>query len=147
MTMRIRPSGIWIVNKKLLTLRYSYGGRERYNLPGGGHEGQETLVDTLIREFYEELGVTISVAHLQFVAETLVQDQHTLHMVFQMASLTGTPHCRRPETSALDVVWIPLVDLTPGMLYPNVTEALQSLFLHALPQPVHLGRIDQPWYG
>lgn len=145
--MRIRPCGIWIVNKQLLTLRYSYGNRERFNLPGGGHEGQETLVDTLIREFYEELGVEITVGPLQFTSETYVQDHHTLHMAFQITNITGIPQCRRPETSALDIVWLPLVSLEAGMLYPNISKPLQSVFLQRLTQPVHLGRIEQPWYG
>lgn len=37
----------------------AFGHRDHFELPGGGQEGNEDLIDTLIREIKEEVGVTI----------------------------------------------------------------------------------------
>ncbi|HIJ84494.1 MAG: NUDIX hydrolase [Magnetococcales bacterium] len=144
--MIIRPCGLWIVENRLLTMRYNYGGRDRFNLPGGGQEGHEQVVETLHREFHEEIGVRIDVGDLLFTAETLVRNRLVVHLAFQVTKLYGTPQCHASMTSALEIVWLPIANLEPETLYPAIGPAIQTLFLHGRSHPVHLGRLDQPWY-
>ncbi|MBF0423162.1 MAG: NUDIX domain-containing protein [Magnetococcales bacterium] len=144
--MIIRPCGLWIADGTVMTLRYVYDGRDRFNLPGGGHEGQEEIVATLRREFHEELGVKIVVGDLLFTAETLIRERHVLHLAFRVTELAGTPQIRSSETSALEIVWFPLSDVGHKPLYPAIGADLQAALHRSLPHPRHLGRLHQPWY-
>ena len=52
-----RPSiyGILIENNKILLFRQFDG----YDIPGGGAEIDETMTETLVREFWEETGIKV----------------------------------------------------------------------------------------
>ncbi|MBF0108475.1 MAG: NUDIX domain-containing protein [Magnetococcales bacterium] len=144
--MLIRPSGLFIDGHRILTLRYAYHGHDRFNLPGGGQEGKETVIDTLHREFLEELGVNIGVGDLLFTCETLVQERHLLHLVFQITRISGIPHCIPTATSAHDVAWLPIQELSRDTLYPAIGPEIRSSLLPEKRHPVHLGRLVQSWF-
>ena len=58
----IRVYGIYIcTNNKLLTCHELYGKREIIKLPGGGMQLGEGPIDTLKREFKEELGCEVEI--------------------------------------------------------------------------------------
>ncbi|MBF0349052.1 MAG: NUDIX domain-containing protein [Magnetococcales bacterium] len=144
--MLIRPCGICIVGNRLLTMRYTYGSHNRFNLPGGSQEGEEQVVDTLHREFMEELGVNIEVGDLLLTCETLIKNRLTLHLAFQITRIKGTPRCNPTETRAQEVTWLPLEHLGRDILYPAIGPELESAILPDHPHPTHLGRLNQPWF-
>ncbi|MEO5347026.1 MAG: NUDIX hydrolase [Magnetococcus sp. YQC-9] len=139
----IRPSGLIVSGKKILLLRYRYGNHDRFNLPGGNLEGDESLLDCLIREFNEELNLTVTPKELLYVAETRT-DKTTVHLVFRMEH-RGEPCLNPDQVRASELLWLPACELIAAPLYPAIGSALAA-WLKESPQPVHLGRIEQPWF-
>lgn len=56
---RVRARAIIIHNNKIVSMYREREGRVFYTFPGGGQEGDETEEDCVIREVYEEFGITI----------------------------------------------------------------------------------------
>ncbi|MBF0195779.1 MAG: NUDIX domain-containing protein [Magnetococcales bacterium] len=143
--MIIRPAGIYIENDKLLTMRYQYSGKDRYNLPGGNHEDGEEIRAVLAREFTEELCVEVTVGDLLFTAETLVEGREVLHLLFDITSIIGVPTINIKETTAIELVWLGEKSLLNASLYPAIGENLARLISVSKPTNTHLGRIHQEW--
>jgi 8-oxo-dGTP diphosphatase len=144
--MKCRPSAIIIQNDQLLTMRYVYGDREVFALPGGNPDPAECLTTALARELYEELGVRIKVDALVVCGEVLWTDiqRDTLHMVYQTTITEGTPLLNPHETTALNIAWLPLTTLHEVLLYPNIGTPIQNLAVGS-PSEVYIGQIDQPF--
>ncbi|MBR2909713.1 MAG: NUDIX domain-containing protein [Clostridia bacterium] len=56
---RARVRGIIINNNKLASMYRERDGEIYYTFPGGGLEGEETETQGVIREVYEEFGITV----------------------------------------------------------------------------------------
>lgn len=128
-------------NEQLLLLRKEGGGRpERYALPGGGQDTGETLQQALVRECQEEIGTTVSIDRLLFVADFFkLRDssppstRHVLELMFQ-CSVPGdyTPTSgHHPDKHQTGVVWMPLGELERVQLFPaslgrHVIDALRG---------------------
>ncbi len=140
--MTVRPALLLRRAGALLTLRYRYGSADVYGLPGGNPDPGEILAETLVRELREELGLTVRVGALVLAGEVLFPGKKAvLHCLFEGEMEAGEPVLNPAETSALEVVWLPLSQLPTFNLYPNVGGALQ------IAQPgEYIGRIDQPWF-
>ncbi|MBF0273293.1 MAG: NUDIX hydrolase [Magnetococcales bacterium] len=139
----IRPCGIAIRERSILVMRYQYGQNDRFNLPGGNLEPDESLHDCLLREFREELHWTITPQELIHVAETRT-DRSTLHLVFRVA-FTGEPCLDPQQVKATELLWLPMHTLASAPLYPAIGPELAA-WMAGNPAPVHLGRIEQPWF-
>ncbi|MFQ3575872.1 MAG: NUDIX domain-containing protein [Cytophagales bacterium] len=141
--MKIRPSGLLIVEDKLLTLKYNYNGNEVFALPGGNQENQDGLKETLIREFEEELNLKISVHDLVLVAESLNNKGiKILHLVFKVDCENPQPIINPEQTSCFGFDWLSMSELDKINLYPNLS--------HHLNKPnqnqVFLGLLNQQWF-
>ena len=89
MEPRIRVSSILRWQGRVLLCRQEKPGKEYWLLPGGGVEGGESLMEALVRELKEELGLP---DELLFegpvaVAESIApnwtpQDRHVVHVIF-----------------------------------------------------------------
>ena len=139
--IRNAARAVIIRDERLLLLRKEGGGRPgRYALPGGGQDTGETLQQALIRECLEEIGTTVSVGKLLFVADFFKQrdtsppgTRHVVEILFR-CTVPGdyTPTSgHHPDKHQTGVVWIPLADLERIVLYPaslgrHVTAALQG---------------------
>jgi ADP-ribose pyrophosphatase YjhB (NUDIX family) len=141
--LKIRPSILIIENGHLLTMRYNYEGQDVYNSPGRNVEFGEKLNDTLQRELQEELGVSVKVGELHFVAEVISEKMQNMHFVFEGKVGKGIPKLNSKETRALQLVWIPLKNSNDFQLYPNIT----SYLLGKLPNKTsYLGVLNQKWF-
>lgn len=123
-------------------MRYNYGGQDVYNLPGGNVEFGETLSETLIRELEEELCLKVSIAELLYVAEVISDKMQHIHFVYRGKIHDGIPILNAKETTALEVVWLPIKNIKDHQLYPNIASYISKLPL----QTSYLGVLDQKWF-
>ena len=150
--MNVRPSAlIWRQHEnqtEILLMRYQYGGQDVFALPGGNGDRGETLPETVVRELREELGVTVDVGEMVLAGEMILSERSddVLHVVFAVRNLNGTPALNPAETTALELVWVPVVGVDQLNLYPNIGTKIQPWFSGAT-YLGYVGRIDQHYFG
>lgn len=145
--MKVRPAACIIKNSKILLMRYEYNGHSVYNFPGGNREEGESIYDTLEREMVEELGITIKVNELIVVGEVISKDlkSDALHLIFNCEIIENEPVINKNETSAIDLAWIEIEEISHLNLYPNVgLELIDRLSDNK--KPAYLSKIKQVWY-
>lgn len=143
--MNIRPALVILRDGKILTMRYRYGEKDVYNLPGGNVDFGEGLKDTLVRELVEELNLQVSVGDMLFAGEVHLKEKQTLHCIFKGEILSGEPVLNPEETTALEVYWLEPEKLGEVNLYPNVGEALKYA-MDGEQINWFLGKIEQKWF-
>lgn len=144
--MNVRPSAIIQQGNSVLTLRYRYGDTDVYALPGGNPDPGECLSDALIRELIEELGVRATLNGMIFCGEVVWSEvkKETLHIIFAAEIPGQSPELNPEQTTALEIVWLPLTELESKIMYPNVGKQVAS-FCNKEYVPGHIGLIDQPY--
>jgi len=144
--MKCRPSAIIIQDNCLLTMRYVYGDKEIFALPGGNPDPSECLTGTLERELMEEMGVAVEIGELAVCGEVLWTDlkRDTLHMVYASKITSGIPVLNPSETTALEIVWLSVDSLGTTLLYPNIGKNILS-YLNGDGISPYVGTIDQPY--
>jgi ADP-ribose pyrophosphatase YjhB (NUDIX family) len=105
-------------DKILLGLRQNVHGAGYWALPGGHVEYGETILESLIREMQEELGVTITKAKLVAVTDAinLEENQHYLHASFLVEEYNGKITNMEPKLCS-KLQYFPLNAL-PEKFYP-----------------------------
>ena len=150
--MKVRPSAlIWRQHEnqtEVLLMRYCYSGQDVFALPGGNPDRGEILPETIVREIREELGVSVDLGEMILAGEMLLSQRNddVLHVVFAARNLKGEPALNPDETTALNLVWIPVADLDKLNLYPNIGAKLQPWFSSAT-YLGYVGRIEQQYFG
>ena len=150
--MNVRPSAlIWrqYANQtQILLMRYCYGGQDVFALPGGSPDRGETLPETIKREIREELNVSVDIGEMILAGEMLLSQRNddVLHVVFATRNLQGEPTLNPAETTALELVWQPVVDLDKLNMYPNIGARIQPWFSSAT-YLGYVGRIEQRYFG
>ena len=139
--MKVRPAALIVHNHHLLTLKYSYSKGNIYALPGGNLEFGEELAAALERELLEEITLKAKVGNIRFIAEVFNENVNTIHFVFEVLSYEGVPTLNPSETTAEEIVWLPLQNIQDFMLYPNIGE-----YINEDTASLFLGVIDQPRY-
>lgn len=127
--MRVRGCALIEKDQKVLVLAYDYPGGRVYAIPGGGVKEGESLGDSIVREYQEELGIQVKLGDLRFVGDMMAQDggiKQTVHVVFEGSILSGEPILNADETSAAEVLWLDLERLDEVRLYPAINEALKQ---------------------
>ncbi len=109
-------------NDILLIRRGAEPGRGRWSVPGGSVELGETLHEAVIRETFEETGLTVEVGKLAGVYELIIRDDegisfHYVLIDFFAASRSGEPVA---ASDASECRWVPL----DGLGEYDVTESL-----------------------
>jgi 8-oxo-dGTP diphosphatase len=141
--MKVRPSIAITENNQILLMRYRYGDTDVYNLPGGNVDKGETLTETVIRELMEELGIEVEVGKMILSGDVIMPEgkEDVLHCVFEGKILSGKPVLNPKETSALELVWMPLEDLSELEMYPNVGKYLSKRFDFQ-----YVRKVEQTWW-
>lgn len=144
--MKVRPAVVVVKEETVLTMRYVYGEKEVYALPGGNPDPDECLPEALRRELMEELGVTVEIGEMVLCGEVLWGEmrKETLHMVFNAVITEGIPKLNPQETTALEIVWLPFDELGQRLMYPNVGKDLLN-YLNGDLKSAYIGVIDQPY--
>ncbi len=144
--MRCRPALVLIENNHLLVMKYQYGDHFIYNLPGGNPDPGELLSETIARECMEELSVDVEVGEMLLMGQVSGSEQRddVLHILFEGELLAGIPELQVGETSAMEVLWMPIDQIAQVTMYPNVGENLLDLLL-TQQKGKYIGTIQQPW--
>ncbi|GEM50188.1 NUDIX hydrolase [Deinococcus cellulosilyticus] len=126
------PSSVFLIlhsQQKFCLLHRTHTGwmDGLYSIAAGAVEAGETLIQALIREAKEELGITVLPQHLQLV--------HTLHAktegdlwlghFFAAQEWDGEPITMEPHKHS-HILWVPL-DEVNGQLVPYVEQALRAV--------------------
>ena len=114
----------------------------RWTLPGGGIGHGEDPREALVREVYEETGLTVEPGHLADVhsthftgarADGLVEDYHGIHLIFRSTivpeSVGVEPRVTEVDGSTDLAAWVP------------VDEALELDLLSAARHALTMGRV------
>lgn len=82
----------------VLLVKHSYG-RLNWELPGGGHENTEAIVETALREVREETGLQVAAERLTGIYCEASADRLFMHFVFvcQRQDETALPRASSPE--------------------------------------------------
>lgn len=124
-------------NSILLLRKFDEATGERYSLPGGGQDVNETLEQSLVRECEEEIGVIVGDIRLLHVAEFYKQKtinpvtvRHTVDFVFACTVPEGyqAQNGPSPDKRQTGVHWMPLDQLEGVNLSPwYVKDLLKTL--------------------
>jgi hypothetical protein len=111
--MRCRPALILVERNHILLMKYQYGKEFVYNLPGGNPDPGETLAETIVR----------------MVGDILPSENRdpSVHILFEGKIISGIPVLQPEQTTALELVWVSISEITKINMYPNVSEALQDM--------------------
>ena len=145
--MRCRPALILVERNHILLMKYQYGNEFVYNLPGGNPDPGETLAETIVRECQEELNIEVEVGNLLMVGDILPSENReaSVHILFEGKIISGIPVLQPNETSALEIVWVSISEITKINMYPNVCEELQDMLFLQKPGK-YVGAIRQAWF-
>ncbi len=146
--MRVRACALIERDGKILVLAYDYPGGRIHALPGGNIENDESPEGTIIREYREELGLEIAVGRLLYVGEMSAHGkiEHTLHLVFLGAIISGIPCIDPQHTKATDWLWLDTDRLAKVALYPAFNRAVMEGLDNDRPEGArYLGRCDRIW--
>jgi ADP-ribose pyrophosphatase YjhB (NUDIX family) len=111
-------------DKILLSRRFNTGWQDgNYGLPSGHLEAGEMLIEALLRETAEEIGVKLNQEDIKFV-HIMHRKSNYIDFFFTAKSWVGDPKNMEPNKSD-DLQWFPLNAL-PDNIVPSVKRALQN---------------------
>lgn len=91
--VRVRVSGLcWRADKLLMVNHEGLTRGSFWAPPGGGIEFSQTAYESLIREFQEETGLTITPGKFQFACEFIKHPLHAIELVFEVLYTGGDIH-------------------------------------------------------
>jgi ADP-ribose pyrophosphatase YjhB (NUDIX family) len=122
-------SGIAIRDGRLLLVASHYPNQPQplWNLPGGRQQSGELLVETVVREFYEETQLRVHAGELAYVSESYDAERHFLCATF-LVELDGESSFDKLRMTAEDHVvaaqWVPLAEVRERIVVAVVREPL-----------------------
>jgi 8-oxo-dGTP diphosphatase len=152
--IRNSAKAVIIQDNRILTIKLQDKDGFWYCLPGGGQQHGETLIEALKRECKEEINAEIEVGDIIFVRDYIGKNHefadipvhaevHQVEFMFacRLADGAEVRLGSVPDTTQLDVEWLPLDQLDSYRLYPLTLRALISAQQPA-PRPIYLGDIN-----
>jgi 8-oxo-dGTP diphosphatase len=138
--IRVRAGAIIIEGDRILLTEYNDPNRGIvYDLPAGGVEPGESIIDAVKREAKEEACIEVEVGPLAFVYEyephlngEKYGPVHTLVMMFECTRLSGSAARlpEQPDPNQTGVEWVTLSQLEEIQLYANIGKQIQDYALH-----------------
>ncbi len=132
--IRVRAAAM-IINKnnEILLVEYEDENGVHYNIPGGGAEPGETIIETVRREAMEEVSARVEVGDLVLVYEyepvenhSKYGPQHSICLMFECTIPDGetAQMPEYPDSNQTDIKWISLAHLKNIILYPDIKEQI-----------------------
>ena len=89
---RASAYGVLVENGKVLLKRHP--AIEKFDLPGGGIELDETIPEGLVREFKEETGLSVEIGKILFAEDSFFtyngEDAHGILIFYEVKKIGGT---------------------------------------------------------
>ena len=120
----------------MVASRYPNQPEPLWNLPGGRQQPGELLVETVVREFYEETHLHVRAGELAYVSESYDGDQHFLNATFLVEVVSVSSFdCAQDDTGrrqddtgpgghVVAVEWVPLDAVSERIAVRVVREPL-----------------------
>ncbi|GGE68923.1 NUDIX domain-containing protein [Priestia taiwanensis] len=133
--MRVRAGALIVKDEAVLLVEFNDENGLHYNLPAGGVDPNETIVEAVRREAKEEASIDIEVGPLAFVYEyapNMNENKYGLtHSVALIFESTIKDNCEPklpddPDPNQTDVKWIKLSELNDIVLYPRMQDHIIS---------------------
>jgi len=131
--IRVRACALILENDSILLVEFKDENGLHYNLPAGGVEINESVVEAVRREAMEEASIDVEIGPLAFVYEYVPHlssnrygETHSLQLMFECRVKDGfIPKLpNNPDPNQTDVKWIKLTELNDIVLYPNIKERI-----------------------
>lgn len=128
--MRVRVSAVFEQAGEILCMKYIYGGKSVYAIPGGGVDKDIPFRDAIVEEWKSELGVKLEIGDIILVGEAPGTKRHpqTLHIIFAATDIHGIPKIRPENTHSSDIAWVPIAKLLEYPFYPDVGKQMHDYF-------------------
>jgi ADP-ribose pyrophosphatase YjhB (NUDIX family) len=127
--IRIRAAGILVKDGKILLVRHEKNNKSYWLIPGGGVDFGESVEESLIREYREEVGITIKVGPMVLVHDTIPPDRHRqgLNLYFMVSAEQFDIHVTQ-DAVLRDAAFYDLKEFVDMKVNPNVKkEILEGL--------------------
>lgn len=129
MSLRLAVRGLILLDTRLLMVNAWPGGKsDLLCAPGGGVEMHASLPDNLVREVYEETGLTVSVGEVAMVNEfhDPARPFHQVDVYFRCQILDGDPHgdWTDPEGVVTERLWLTRDELETRRYKPDSLPAV-----------------------
>ncbi|WP_054958507.1 NUDIX domain-containing protein [Paenibacillus dakarensis] len=132
--IRVRACALIIEENSILLVEFDDENGLHYNLPTGGAEPGESIIEAVKREVREETNVEVEVGPLAFVYEyapylnaSIYGARHSLSLMFECKIVNGKPSLpKNPDPNQTNVRWIELDKLEEIVLYPNIKEQIKD---------------------
>ena len=103
--IRLRVMGVLSQDSKILLVKHKGLGRDfLLSPPGGGVQYSETLEQALVREYYEETHLTISVANFITLTEFIDLPLHAVELIFAVRYVRGILEKGQEPELATDIL-------------------------------------------
>ncbi|MEQ2525620.1 NUDIX domain-containing protein [Bacillaceae bacterium CLA-AA-H227] len=131
--IRVRACALIIENNSILLVEFNDERGIHYNLPAGGVEPNESVIEAVQREAKEEASIDVEVGPLAFVYEYAPHlnsyrfgSTHSLQLMFDCKIKEGSipKMSPNPDPNQIGVKWIKLAELDDIMLFPNIKEQI-----------------------
>jgi ADP-ribose pyrophosphatase YjhB (NUDIX family) len=126
----------------LVASRYPNQPQPLWNLPGGRQQPGELLVETVVREFYEETQLRVHPGELAYVSESYDGERHFLNAAFHVSfdklqSFDKPPFDKLRVTAGVEdhvvgVEWVALSEVRERIVVAVVREPLLAYLQGAL---------------
>jgi ADP-ribose pyrophosphatase YjhB (NUDIX family) len=148
-------TGLLLHKGRVLLVASSYPNHPQplWNLPGGRQQPGELLVETVVREVFEETGLRVRAKELAYISESYDGAEHFINVTFRvvMARSRGRPssfdtRAAQDDTTratraaqddtgrdhVVEVAWVPLADVGARIAVRVVREPLLAYLRGAL---------------
>ena len=120
-------------NEVLLVLQGVPGEEKKWTVPAGGVEGNETVEQCCIREFFEETGLTVDILEKLNTRTGNYEDSAVSFEVtyFKVQVTGGEIVLHDGDEWIADVAWKPIAEIYElELAYPDDAELIESLAIH-----------------
>ena len=146
--IRVRACALIIEDDKILLAEFEDERGIHYNLPAGGVEPNESVVEAVKREAKEEASIEVEVGQLALIYEYAPHlnanscgKTPSLQLMFECkvkeGSIPKLPN--NPDPNQIGVKWIPLSELNEIALYPNI----KAQILNYAKSPLSINFIEE----
>lgn len=111
-------------NRKILMVGNKRENGSEWSLPGGAREIGETLEQAVIRETFEETGLTVEIENIFAINEKFFPHAHAVIFTF-VARIVGGEISIQDQNEITDISWINIKEAEKIMFYfPNGVQDL-----------------------